>query len=97
MASVTKAYESLMSRKKEVGGCWIVNRSRRPVVQIDNRRFLASRIVAVVVLGLDPEDEKTFVCHTCDNPRCINPDHLYLGDGTTNARDRDGRFYGKVR
>jgi hypothetical protein len=28
-----------------------------------------------------------FVCHTCDNPPCILPRHLYLGDALTNARD----------
>lgn len=29
-----------------------------------------------------------FVCHTCNNPSCFNPHHLYLGNGTTNAKDR---------
>lgn len=29
-----------------------------------------------------------FVCHDCDNPICVRPDHLYLGDAATNAADR---------
>lgn len=28
------------------------------------------------------------VLHRCDNPRCINPDHLFLGDNTANVADK---------
>jgi hypothetical protein len=32
-----------------------------------------------------------FVCHHCDNPRCVKPSHLYAGDALTNAQDRSRR------
>jgi hypothetical protein len=32
-----------------------------------------------------------YICHHCDNPICINPEHLYLGDGQTNAQDKIDR------
>ena len=38
------------------------------------------------------------VRHTCDNPKCINPEHLLEGTASDNAKDRDerGRTYKKI-
>jgi hypothetical protein len=33
-------------------------------------------------------EKNVCICHTCDNRKCVNPDHLWIGTHKQNAQDR---------
>lgn len=49
------------------------------------RPVYAHRAAAALKYGPLPKDIK--VCHRCDNPKCCNPEHLFLGSQADNLKD----------
>lgn len=74
--------------------CWLWNLSTinsgygKVMTKIAGKRrtLLAHRVSLHLFRGFDL-DSKLYVCHKCDVPRCVNPDHLFIGLQQDNMND----------
>lgn len=72
-----------------VGNCWewtgLSDKKGYGLIVIKKERYIATRISYSIQYGIDPIG--FFVCHHCDNPKCIRKNHLYLGTPKDNVAD----------
>ena len=89
MESVDQLFWRMVS-KGNPDECWLWNgsKNRSGYGQINrNGKGIKAHRYAYMQANKCSIDRKTLVLHKCDNPSCVNPNHLFLGTQEDNMKD----------
>jgi len=95
---IDKFFQNIRPPNNEVDDCWewigALNTDGYGMfnITINNklRRIRAHRFSYEIHVG--PIPNGLSICHRCDNPICVNPEHLFPGTLIENNKDRDSKM-----
>lgn len=86
---------NILGNVEKKDGCWNWKKGCKEFGYGQFRNFetgkmeTAHRISYKTFKGIIPNE--AFVCHSCDNPKCCNPEHLWIGNCKENMQDAQNK------
>lgn len=102
--SCTTSYRNRMTKKtteqiflsnivKQANDCWEyqkINTKGYGRISISKNKIISAHRYSYMYF-VDKNIAGLYICHKCDNKKCVNPKHLYAGNAKDNAKDREER------
>ena len=92
-SDITRFISKIQYPKDIINECWIFNSStvnNYPRFWLNSKWINAHRFMYQYHFKVDLKQEN-LVCHSCDTPFCVNPNHLFIGTYEINNKDRDNK------
>ena len=91
LSQLTERFWDKVEKPRVPGSCWLWQGGKGEKgygrFTVGGRMEVASRVSYAIHKG--PIPSGMIVCHSCDTPACVNPDHLWVGRQEDNMADMD--------